>query len=268
MLVGLMGLAACSSDDDDNKVKLNKLTKVTCYRNNEPTALFQVELYYNAEGKVSYLQDAEKGRREYIYVDKKLTVSGPGSEKTEYTLNNNFITQMKTHTLNPYAENTVYINEEYAYTYKRDKLSSASLLLRWPTEDGLSYETRAYSNYDNYIWEGNNISRFTQDTQEMVYEYMADKRPDNLPFFMLNTFTPIGFDTFDPINFMRGALSNQLLSRAYRYTVPGANIQAEYLFDYTFRQEYVTTIFIEESQPLTAEGDNSYVIHLEYNYQN
>ncbi|MDF9828810.1 hypothetical protein M2133_000133 [Parabacteroides sp. PF5-6] len=56
-----------------------------------------------------------------------------------------------------------------------------------------------------------------------------------------------------------------MVSRAYWYTVPQAQISAEYLFDYTFRNEYVQTIFIDENNSV-AEEENTYVIHLEYNY--
>lgn len=271
MLAGLIGLAACSSDDDDKKIKLNKLTKVTCYKNSESAPVFQVEIYYNPDGTISRLQDAEKGKLEFTYVDKKkLTVSGPESEKIEYALNNNFITQMKTYALNPYTENTVYCNEEYTYTYRRDKLNTADKLIRWPLENSQQYETRTYSAYDNYTWEGNNINRFSQETKEMMYEYMPDKRPENLPFMVLSAFSPISFDAFSPINFYRGALNAQLVSRAYWYQVPNTDISAEYLFDYTFRNEYVTTIFIEETDHTTTNGGgmNTYTIHLEYNYQN
>jgi len=270
MLAGLIGLTACSSDDDDNKIKLNKLTKITCYKNDESTPYYQVDIFYNPDGTISYLQDAEKGRQDFIYVDKKLTVSGPGSEKAEYSLNNNFITQMKTYILNPYVENTVYINEEYSFSYKRDKLSSADKLLRWPTGNGLQYETRTYSGYDNYIWDINNISRFTQDTKEMVYEYTSDKQPDNLPLMVQNSFAPMEFEFFSPINFMRGALNNLLISRAYWYNVPNADvICAKYLFDYTFKNEYVTSIRIEETDyTVNMGGNNFYTIQLEYNFQN
>lgn len=269
MLAGLIGLTACSDDDDKSKVNLNKLTKVTCYLNDETTPLYQVDIFYNADGEISHLQSLDKGKQEYIYVDKKLTISGPGSEKTEYTLNNNYITQKKTYTTNPYAGNTVYVNEEYSYTYKRNKLNSADKLIRWPLEGGTQYETRQYTGYDNYTWDGNNISMFTREMREMKYEYTSDECPDNLPFLVPNSFNPTGFELFDPINFYHGSPNTHLVSRAYWYNVPEANtICAEYIFDYTFLNEYITKIQIEEKNHVAEEGtgNNTYRISLEYNY--
>lgn len=268
MLVGLIGLTACSNDDDKDKIKLNKMTKVTCYKNNEVTPLFQVEITYNTtDGTISHLQSSDKGKLVYIYTDNLLTISGTDSERTEYTLSNNFIREKKTYTTNPYANNAAYVNEEYTYTYKRDKLSSADKLLRWPLENGTQYETRQYTGYDNYTWTGNNLTMFTQETKEMVYEYTAYECPENLPFIVTNSFNPVSFETFDPVNFYYGALNKQLVSRAYWYNVPEASINAEYLFDYKFHNEYVNTITIEEKNHLAEGGYNTYTINFEYNYQ-
>jgi len=271
MMIGLVGLSACSNDDDDKKSKLNKLTKVTCYVNDETTPLYQVEIVYKSnDGKISHIQTSDKGKLNYIfYHDKTLTVSGSGAESTEYILNNNFITQKKTQILHPVEPSATYINEEYSYSYKRNKLNSADKLVRWPSGNGISYETRQYPDYNSYTWTGNDITLFAQDTREMVYEYMLEKRPDNLPFMIPNSFRPRGFEIVDPTNFMWGALNEHLVSYAYWYTVPdAAAVCAEYLFDYTIQNEYVTAIRIEEKNHLADGGGyNTYRINLEYTYQ-
>lgn len=267
LLIGLFALSACSDDNDNGKSKLNKLTKVTCYRNNETTPTYQVEIYYNSNGTIAYMQSTEKGKQEYIFTDKKLTVSGPDATRTEYTLNNNFITQKKNQVLHPIEPNTVYFNEEYNYSYKRNKINTADKLVRWPSGNGISYETRQYPAYDTYYWTDNNITLFAQEAREMVYEYLPQERPGNLPFKVPNNFRPLGFEIVDPTNFMYGALNKELVSYAYWYNVPDVNtICAEYFFDYTFTNEYITTITIEEKNHVADGGYNTYRMVLEYNF--
>lgn len=273
LLTYLIVFSSCSNDDKNRTPDLRKLTKVTCYRNDDNTPLYDVDIFYKADGSIAHMQTLDKGNLQFFYVGNSITVSGSGSDKTEYTLSKNLITQKKTYTENQYASNSVYVNEESKYSYSGNRLISSNLLIRWPNEDGKNYESREFQEYNKYQWTNGGISRFTRETQEMVFEYTSIIRPYNFPLLITNTFTPTSFDIVSPVNFLMGYLFTYLPNRIYWYNIPETtNIRAEYTFTYATSQEenskytYLSSMDIHEKIYNEEEKSNLYKLYFEYEF--
>lgn len=267
LLTCLISFSSCSDDDKTKAPELKKLTKVTCYHNDDTSPLYQVEIFYKEGGSISYMQTLDKEKYHFFYVGDKLTVSNSDPDKVEYTLKKDLITQKKTYTSNP-----AYVSEELTYEYERNRLVSVNQLIRWPNESGSGYESVAYPDYNIYTWNGGNITRFIGDKKNMNYEYTSTIRPYNLPLSITETFSPVNFEIVSPLNFLKGYLVTYLPSRVYWYNIPNTDdMQAEYIFTYATSSEnskdsYLTTMGIQER--IYEEGNEKetlYNLHFEYN---
>ena len=266
LLVSLLALSSCS-DDKVHIPKLNKLTKITCYVNDDTNAAYTANISYMSDGQIVNMQ---KGGYNYqfTYVSNILTVSDNTSAKTEYIFNKNKIGSKKIYEQNPQANNEIYISNEYQYNYTGSSLYSADWTTRWPGESGTGYESRYYKNAESYVWQGGNIVRFAQNEEEMTYEYSTQKQPTNFPFRVINSLNPTNFDFISPINLLFGTMNTYLPQRAYWYNVknPGV-INAEYTFTYNVVGEYVTNMTIEEKNHVAEDGYNTYKYIFEYIFE-
>ena len=53
LLIGAASLTACGDDDDPVVPELNKLTKVSCYKDGASSPLFTADINYTSDGKIS-----------------------------------------------------------------------------------------------------------------------------------------------------------------------------------------------------------------------
>lgn len=269
---GLMALISCGDDDKPEVAKLDKLTKVTCYLNNSQTPLYTVEINYRDDGEIANMQKNQEDRLQFIYVGNTLTVGNAGPETVEYTLKGHAITQEKVSVENSYANNEIYVSDEYLYKYQGGNLYTADWTTRWPKKDGGGYETRSYTGVNAFVytWERGNVTRLTQDKKEMVYEYGSQQRPQNFPLRVIASFDPTVFGAFTPVNLLFGNQIKNLPKRAYWYMVPETSVlYAEYEYTYdTIIGDYITAMTIEETNH-TPSGDirNTYTYKFEYDYK-
>lgn len=269
----LMALASCGDDDSKTTVaKLDKLTQVTCYLNDNATPLYRVEINYRDDGEIANMQVNNEDKLQFIYVGNTLTVGNSGPQTVEYSLSGHAITKEKVSKENPYANNEIYVSDEYSYKYKGANLYTADWTTRWPKNDGSGYETRSYTDVNavTYAWENGNVTRFSQDKKEMVYEYTEQVRPQNFPLRVIDSFAPTGFEVFTPINLLFGNQNKNLPKRSYWYVIPAtSDPSAEYEYTYdTIIGDYITAMTIEETcHTPSGEIRNTYKYTFEYNYK-
>ena len=267
LLIGMMGFTACSDDDDPKAPVLNKLTKISCYKNNLSAPEFSVEINYNTEGKISNMNFTGDQKLLFIYSNDRFTVTdvNSGNATAEYVLSGNVITSMSVQKENE-AANQMYVSEKYVYRYVGSKLSMTSLTMRWPKETESGYDERVYDDYETYTWDNRNVVLFAQklDSREMRYEYSLEKCPENFPLRTIGSYQPVGFEAVTPLNFMYGMKNRNLPTRAFTYKVPNvSDVLAEYKYTYNRTGDYITGMTIEEESEGTT---NSYRYVFEYNY--
>lgn len=278
LLASLLGFTACS-DDDDPVLQLKKLTKVICYQDNVSMPVYQVDILYKEDGTIYNMQFLSGETQQFSYSGNTITVNssgnttGFGKGSTEYTVNNNKqLTSKKVYAQNPYATSVMYVDEEFTYSYTGGRLAYYNWLIRKPLSDGSSYESLENEKYERYEWESGNVSRLTKGTQVMRFEYSDRNCPSNFPFFVTNTFTPTGFDSVNPLNYLLGYQNAKLPSHAYWYDMSNSGeINAEYTFTPSVHEEspreiYVTDLEIKEQIYIPGkEGVATYRLHFEYN---
>lgn len=266
LIICLCGFASCSKSDHEVP-KLNKLTRVICYKNGEQNLHFTVNINYKSDGQIATVQYNDE-KQQYIYVGNTITVSGTDPVSVEYGVRNNLVVSKSVSRKNPYSSSVVYVSDEYTYNYNKASQVSNDWVTRWPLDNGTEYETRTYRSAQTFQWESGNMVRYTEDKKEMAYEYDALMRPENFPFRVINTFSPVDFDIIHPVNLFYGTQNRLLPRKAYWYNIPETSVVcAEYLFNYSFTSEYVTGMIIEEKNYINEEvGNNTYEYVLEYNF--
>ena len=102
LLIGAASLTACGDDDDPVVPELNKLTKVSCYKDGASSPLFTADINYTSDGKISNI-NLGVDKLLFIYSDGKFSITGihSGEVIEEYTLSGNVITSKKISQENP-----------------------------------------------------------------------------------------------------------------------------------------------------------------------
>lgn len=271
LLIMTIGLLSCGDDDKPVIPELNKLTKVVCYKNESPNALFSVDMNYTSDGKIASMQFGNGTKASFVYIDKKFTVTNPNEsdERVEYVMTGNVIGEKYVLKDNPYMNNEVYISDEYRYHYSGSSLTGASRLMRWPNENESGYKTKEFKEEEAYYWENGNIALFSQDKKIMEYKYSTALAPRNFPLRVIPSFTPVGFDVISPINLLYGNLNKNLPESANCYSISGEEgATADYTYHFTSTGEYITSMTIREKiKPVNgAEEENSYEYLFIYKY--
>ena len=271
LFAGIAGLVSCGDDDKPSLPELNKLTKVTCYKNNSLSPEFVLDITYTSEGQIAYMTENNPEKKQFLYAGNTILVAGLSAEdvtSTEYTLSNKTIVRKKVSDKNPYKGNEIYVRDDYKYGYRNGNLVQTSWTALIPKSDG-KYETKQYNEAELYTWENGNAVRFTEYTREMVYEYgTGNIRPLNFPFRVIASFAPTGMEQFTPLNLQYGTLNRNLPSRAYWYNVPDTSVkQAEYTYSFSMIGDYITGMTIME-QIYSVDGKagetNTYSYTFEY----
>ncbi len=272
LLTGLTVWTACDDDNDTPiQPELNKLTNVSCYKNDNPTPLFSADINYTNDGKISNMRFSGDQNLLFIHSDGKFTVTNVNSGSTieEYTLSGNVITGKTIAKENPYASNEVYTSDKYTYYYNGSNLTRTAWVTRWPKETTAGYEERNYPEYEKYTWENGNVALFaqSQDNKEIRYEYKNGMvAPGNFPFRVAGSFSPTGFESVTPLNLLYGTMNRNLPSSAYTYTVPLENeVNIKYIFAYTTVGDYITVMTVVEENLQNGET-NTYKYTFEYNF--
>lgn len=268
LLIATTTLVSCGDDDKPVIPQLNKLTKITCYVDDNEIPDSELTIYYTTDGKIQgTLLNGKKNL--FIYSNNTLTISDNSFETTEFTLSGNTITKAKYSKENKYVNNEIYVSDEYTYRYSGSNLSYIDWKYQRPKQDGTGYDSGEYREDDIFKWEGGNISQYTKDKSGMGYEYSATKRPVNFPLRLSCSFTPVGLDVVSPINLMFGNLGKNLPERAYLYQIPEtSNVLAEYTYNYVTDGDYVKGMIVEEKKN-TAEGliNKVYKYSFEYGFK-
>ena len=171
LLIGAASLTACGDDDDPVVPELNKLTKVSCYKDGASSPLFTADINYMNDGKISSISfHGDKEFRLFSSDNKYLMIDiSTGDELGEYILSGNVITAKNVLRKNSYASNEVYVSDEYKYGYSGSNLVLTSWVARWPKEDGQGYESEDYREYDKFYWENGNVVTFSRNQDRMEY---------------------------------------------------------------------------------------------------
>lgn len=261
--LGLVVLTACGDDETPVALELNKLTSVACQKEGEDVPLFSADINYTTEGKIASIRFAGGENLLFIYSDSKLTVTGTEGEYTaEYTLAGDVITSKRISKENPYISNEIYVSDEYNYVYSGSSLTQSAWTTRWPKPGEGGYELRSYAPYEQYRWEGGNVTLYAQaqDKREIRYEYSSVETPANFPFRVIGSFDAVSFDAVSPLNLLYGDRNRSLPSRAYVYAVPDASqVEAEYTYSYTTVGDYITAMTV-------TDGSDTYTYTFAYNY--
>lgn len=260
-------IVSCNDNDDPDPAKLNKLTKVTCYKNDMSTPLYVTNITYVYNGDIAYISNNQE-KLTYTYTDNKILAIGLHTEKIEYTLNKGKITEKKISAENKTVNNEVYISDEYKYKYQGNALTTVDWLAQRPTTEGTDYNHKEYKDDQKYKWVNGNITTFSQDKKEMVYEYHSTQlQPSNFPFRVIPSFAPVNFEIVDPTNFLYGYQNNHLPVRAYWYNElePGT-ICAEYTYTFDSIGEYITGMRIEEKDFMNDQ-ENTYKFDFQYQHK-
>lgn len=270
LLAGVASLASCGDDDKPILPELNKLTKVTCYKEGEAKPLFIMDITYDTDGKISYIIENNTEKKQFLYAGNTILVANTyagDAASTEYTLSGNTIVKKKISDKNPY-KNEIYVRDEYVYGYNRSELAQTAWTSVSPTIDG-KYETRTYKEAEKYTWQNRNIVRFTEDKREMIYEYGNNNlRPLNFPFRVIASFAPVGMDVVTPLNLAYGAQNTNLPTYAYWYNFPDTNTKcAEYTYSFSTMGDYITGMIISEKIHAASgspAANNIYTYSFEY----
>lgn len=272
LVMTLTGLLSCGDDDKPVIPELKKLTKIVCNKAGDQTPLFSVAISYSSDGKLSSMQFAGGDNLSFVYLDNKFKVTNLNNvnETAEYVMSGNVIIDMSISKANPYASSEVYESDKYSYEYEKANLKYATWTTRWPKEEG-GYEERTYKRGDVYTWENGNVTLFTQDKNEMRYEYDTRLAPKNFPLRVIPSFEPVGFQIVSPINLLYGNQSRYLPKRSYSYSVPGVGENmAEYTYSYNVIGDYVVGMTIlEKINPIGGKEkeENTYEYSFTYDFE-
>lgn len=281
LLAGIAGLVSCSNDDDrviPVEPELNKLTKVSCYKNDAATPEYTVNITYTNEGKIFKIEERDRYSSQFTYDGNTISVSNfvlgnaglSMPERFTYSLSDGVIVKEEQWVRNEIA-NEVYCNSTYLYGYDRYNMYTTSWIVRLPEKNGKGYEERRYDNVYQYTWQDGNVVRYAEIPHvEMVYEYTNQLRPQNFPLRVKNTTRPVGFGILTPVNLMLGNMNRYMPSRAYWYNVPEINDKcAEYTFTYAGLGDYINDMNITEKIYATSGNpaeENVYKYTFEYNF--
>ena len=232
LLLAALSLASCGDDDPVVVVEpLNKLTKISCYEEDNNSLLYSASVSYNVDGSIASIDFTGDTRRSFIYSDNKilLTVAQTGFKEAEYTLSDGRITRQEN-----------YMSDAYDYQYTGNDLSAIGWTTRWPQEGGQGYEERVYPLSDIFTWENGNVVRYTRDKEEMTYTYGSLVNPENFTLRPIASFDLLSFDFVSPLNLLFGTTNRNLPERAYSYSVTEpSQYKSEYIFTYTFVSDYI-----------------------------
>ncbi|MCC8132955.1 MAG: DUF5032 domain-containing protein [Tannerellaceae bacterium] len=267
---------SCNKNDDPEITIPNKITKITCTKNG--ATYFSADISYNAiDGSISRVVTTDATIR-YEYIGSTILESitrnfESAAINVTHTTTQGVITETSEDVENPYYPSETYTENQYTYHYERSLLKSIDWTYTWPKQDANDkYGEDTTESIDQFTWENGNLSQYKRLAQSiMEYEYKTEVQPENFPFRLLNTFTPVEFENFTPFNVYFGINNRNLVGRAYWYHITTANqIAAEYTFSYTGMGEYITGMTIVESIYETNTNNstetNTYVYTFEYNY--
>ncbi|MCD7976644.1 MAG: DUF5032 domain-containing protein [Tannerellaceae bacterium] len=261
---------SCNKNDDPEIIKPNRITKITCTKNSTPYFTADIS-YHSVDGTISRIVTTDATIR-YEYIGNTILESiTKNSESTAinitHTTTQGVIKETTEQIENPYYPNETYVKNQYTYHYERSQLKNTDWTYKWPKMDGdEKYGEDTTEGIDQYTWSNGNITQYKLLAQSiMEYEYRAEVQPENFPFRLLNTFTPVEFENFTPFNAYYGANNYNLPERAYWYNILSANQNiGEYTFSYTGMGDYITGMTIVEN--IAGESSNTYVYTFEYNY--
>lgn len=260
-----VGSAFTSCSKDDPVVpELDKLTKVTCYKNNITVPYFSADIVYKNTSIDRIIYSDENERATYIYrysgatatVD-RIDASGILTPCREYTLSGGKISREEYLAMNG--------NETYAtdiFTYRSNGV--VSYTKRWATESG--YDERSTDKAYEIIWKNRNITKISQfkTDVDIVYEYGLDLQLSNFTLRPQLELNPANFDFISPMNLYYMNNNRNLPVRAYSYTIPDVNNHlAEYTFSYKKTGDYITSMTVVDE----LTGD-IYRYSFEYNLKN
>ncbi|MDR0430272.1 MAG: DUF5032 domain-containing protein [Tannerellaceae bacterium] len=285
LLIALsIGLTSCGKDDDGKKPALptlNRLTKVTCTKNNASYPQHVLTITYNQNGLVSDIVRDGKYTDIFTFdtdrmIVNSFTAEGTSSpvltKKVNYQLSQGGIIKSEIYLKNQHKNNEEYLSDVYSFLYNRSNLITSSWdETHWPKTDGTGYENRAVMETFTYTWEDGNLINYKSGTKEMTFTYKNEFHPETFPLRFVNTFDFTVESIVTPLNFFLGNRNRKLVETAYWYILPDVeNIHAKYSFSYNSTGEYITGMTVtEEIFPIngaTAQN-NTYVYSLEYNYK-
>lgn len=282
-LTVLMGLNSCSKDDDKQQEipQLNKLTKVTCIKNNSASPEFVLTITYNQGQKIADITQEGKYTHVFTYNANQLIVNSFAAastaspvlvKKMNYVLSGGGIVKSEEHLKNSYKNDEEYLANIYSYSYNRNNLTGCSWdEANWPKEDGTGYDNRKSLETSTYTWENNNISLYKKGTKEMAFTYKNELQSETFPLLFVNTFNPTIPDVVSPLNFSFGNRNRNLVETVYTYELPDVgNLHTKYTFTYNTTGEYVTGMSVtEEVFPASGQAaeTNTYSYSFEYNYK-
>jgi hypothetical protein len=275
-------LNSCGKDDGKQQeiLKLNKLTKVTCIKNNAPSPEFVLTITYNQDGQIAIITQNGKYTDIFTYNTNQLIVNtftsissaSPAlAKRMNYALSGGGIIKSEEYLNNSYKNNEEYLANIYSFSYNRNNLTKCSWEeTNWPKEDGFGYDNRKALEISTYIWENNNIILYKKGTKEMAFTYKNELQSETFPLLFLDTFNPTIVNAVSPLNFLFGNRNRNLVETVYTYELPDVkSLHAKYTFIYNTMGEYVTGMTItEEIFPVGGQtaAINTYNYSFEYNY--
>lgn len=249
------------SKDDPVVPELDKLTKVTCYKNSITTPYFTADIVYKNTSIDRIIYSDEHERATYICrysgstgtVD-RIDASGVLTPCREFVLSGGKISREECLAMNGYETYAAEI-----FTYRSNGI--VSYTKRWPTESG--YDERTTEKAYEYTWKNRNITKIAQfkTDVDIVYEYGLDLQLSNFPLRPQLELDPTNFKFVSPMNTFYMNNNRNLPIRAYSYTIPDVNNHlAEYTFTYKKTGEYITSMTVVDE----VTGD-TYRYSFEYN---
>lgn len=263
------GLLSCGKDDKPVIPEMNKLTAVTCIKNDVPYLEYSLDIIYDQKGQIAKIM-THTGTYNFIYTGNKVSViDGSNSRLKDYQMSGSVITSEEQFAINPYLPNEIYTQNKYTYRYDRVNLASTDFVFQRPLETG-GYDTKAPVTIDRYTWENGSVSMYSQlPLEEVSYNYAGRVRPVNFPFRVLNTLQPVIPDMMSPLNFMYGAMNIFLPEEASRYKLGESGNSADYEFSYKSTGDYITEMTIVErlkTGDIPVASENVYVYTFAYDY--
>lgn len=252
---------SCSKDDPAIP-ELDKLTKITCYKNSITTPYYISDIIYKNSSVDRIIHTQGEGSRVtfiYRYSGAKATIekidaSGILIPYREYTLSGGKINREEYLALN---ENETYATDIFVYRSN----GVVSYTKRWVTDSG--YDERVTEKAYEYIWKDRNITKISQYKTDIdiVYEYGTEYQLSNFPLRPQLELDPTSPDFVTPMNQYYMNNNRNLPVRAYSYTVPNVdNHLAEYTFSYKKTGDYITSMTVVNE----LNGD-TYRYSFEYN---
>ena len=249
LLLGLLPaflLLGCK-DDEKPVAPMNSLERVTCYKNSSPSAVGEIRIVYNNEGKLSQLEESKSSiglmlQYNYIVSTSSINVSLVGYISGTQSFFPNYRTldlagsRVYKERFNAVYEyngsKETYAKERFDYVYNGASLGSINRTTVFP-DDG-QYKERELKNAVTFEYLYNNLSKlsWSEDINtfvKMEITYSDTPIPANLPLRFLS---PIDLDTwtmFDPLNFYYGSGSLKLPS-----SIKVTDLVSSEVTEYTF----------------------------------